>query len=594
MSFHFGVNIQKLSWDQFIDIADTIERSWGHVYSAEKDLLVGSSKERNILCCLLELKERYPEARFGFSQHTALAKGLSKIAEKGEILISEEIEKIVIDDFKVTCLGMLSIQGMANEILVCKLEEPNKEIIPPKEKPRWPQISRRSQVESLAHHLSVSKALLVVCPTGGGKTVFFNELIDHWQDQKVSYRTTCPSYMRAITFQPVTDLVTQILSIDDIGNTAEKQKKIEQKLKELNIADIATSYLTILDFLSLTDEESILEKVELKTRVQVLTDTVAEIIKRISWNTPVALIIEDAENMDASSTVFMHHLMTKLAEDDISFIFSSYLSHINLPGLHEFELREIEKKDLTKLVEETIGESMSLPPTTPFHVLQYIGLYNEEKLSYLFKQYQGETSIAGFALSFHDVKTIIRRRFENLGNKKNFIANLSIAGTKIQPDEFPLEKENMDLFDYFTKNGYLQKHVNHYTFTNPTLHDEIYELAPHKRNMHIRFADYYSRLDRHEEHAAFHYGEGENYRKAIEYLLLSARQAVRKGGYESGIEYYKKALELCQRKKDAAELELVIALNEGLADVYRALGEEDKALQYYKVVLDSYKEILKE
>jgi tetratricopeptide (TPR) repeat protein len=594
MSFHFGINIQKLSWDQFIDIADTIERSWGHVDSAEKDLLVGNSKESNILCCLLELKERYPEARFGFSQHTALAKGLSKIAEKGEILISEEIEKIVIDDFKVTCLGMLSIQGMANEILVCKLEEPNKEIIPPEEKPRWPHISRHSQVESLAHHLSVSKALLVVCPTGGGKTVFFNELVDHWHDQKVSYRATCPSYMRGITFQPVTDLVTQILGIDDIDNAVEKQKKIEQKLKELNIADIATSYLTILDFLSLTDEESILEKVELKTRVQVLTDTVAEIIKRISWNTPVALIIEDAENMDASSTVFMHHLMTKLAEEDISFIFSSYLSHINLPGLHEFELREIEKKDLTKLVEETIGESMSLPPTTPFHVLQYIGLYNEEKLSYLYKQYQGETSIAGFALSFHDVKTIIRRRFENLGNKKDFIANLSIAGTKIQPDEFPLEKENMDLFDYFTKNGYLQKHVKHYTFTNPTLHDEIYELAPHKRNMHIRFADYYSRLGRHEEHAAFHYGEGENYRKAIEHLLLSAHQAVRKGGYESGIEYYKKALELCQRKKDAAELELVIALNEGLADVYRALGEEDKALQYYKVVLDSYKEILKE
>jgi tetratricopeptide (TPR) repeat protein len=76
--------------------------------------------------------------------------------------------------------------------------------------------------------------------------------------------------------------------------------------------------------------------------------------------------------------------------------------------------------------------------------------------------------------------------------------------------------------------------------------------------------------------------------------LKSAKQAVRKGGYESGIEYYNQALELCQRKRDAAELELVIALNEGLADVYRALGEEDKALKYYKVVLDSYKEILKE
>jgi len=594
MHFHIGINIPKLTRDQFFDIADSVERSWGRIDSGEKDMLVGSSKDSNILCCLLKLKEKYPEAHFGFSQHIALAKGLSRIAEKGEILISEEIEKIVIDDFNVTCLGMLSIQGMANEILVCRLEKPTKDVKPPSPKPLMPHISRQSQIESFEHHLSVSKSLLVVCPTGGGKTIFFDEVIEHWQDKKTVYRTACPSYMRGITFQPITELVIQMLGIDNTPGIEEKQKKIEHKLKELNIVDIATSYLTILDFLSLSDEESILEKIALKTRVEVLTDTVAEIIKRMSWNKPVALIVEDAENMDASSTIFMQQLMTKLVEEEVCFIFCSYLSHTNLSGLQEFELKEIGKNDLSKLVEETIGETMTLPPTTPFHVLQYIRLYNEEKLSYLYKQYQGETSIAGFALSYHDLKTIIKRRFEILDDKKNFVSNLSIAGVKIHPDEFPLEKENTDFFDYFVQSGYLTKQLDYYVFMNPILHDELYGLAANKKNMHCRFADYYSRITGHEEHAAFHYRKGKNYRKAIEYLLKSARQAVRKGGYESGIEYYNQALELCQRKRDAAELELVIALNEGLADVYHALGEENKALKYYKVVLDSYKEILKE
>lgn len=594
MNFHFGINIPKLTRDQFFDIADTVERSWGRIDSGDKDLLVGSSKDSNILCCLLQIRKKYPDAHFGFSQHLALAKGLSKIAEKGEILISEEIEKIVIDDFNVTCLGMLSIQGMANEILVCRLEKPNKDVKPPKQKPLLPHISRLSQIESLEHHLSVTKALLVVCPTGGGKTIFFDEIIEHWRDQKAVYRTACPSYMRGITFQPITDLVIQMLGINNLHTIDEKQKKIEQRLKELKIVDIATSYLAILDFLSLSDEESILEKIALKTRVEVLTDTVAEIIKRMSWNKPVVLITEDAENMDASSTIFMQQLITKLGDEDVYFIFCSYLSHTNLTGLQEFELKEIAKKDLSRLVEETIGETMTLPPTTPFHVMQYIRLYNEEKLSYLYKQYQGETSIAGFALSYHDLKTIIKRRFEILDDKKNFISNLSIAGIKIRPDEFPIEKEGADFFGYFARAGYLTKQLDYYIFVNPILHDELYGLATNKKNMHLRFADYYSRLTDHEEHAAFHYRKGKNYEKAIEYLLRSAKQAVRKGGYESGIEYYNQALELCQRKRDAAELELVIALNEGLADVYRALGEEDKALKYYKVVLDSYKEILKE
>ena len=400
MDFYLSINIPKLTKEQFSDIADLVESFRGRIESGEKDLVIGRSKDITMLHCLLQLKDQYDEAHFGFSQHAVLAKGLSKIAEQGEILVSEEIEKMAIDNFRVTCLGMLSIQGMANELLVCRLEGSADEEPPlPPLKPRSPHISRKGQVESLEHHLSVSKALLVVCPTGGGKSVFFDELIDHWQEKKIVYRTTCPSHIRGITLQPITEIVVQMLSIHDKSDPEEMRKKIETQLKELGIVDIGTSYLTILDFLSLSDDESILEKLELKTRVKALTDTVAEVTKRISWKKPVALIIEDAENMDASSATFMQHLMTKLAEENVSFIFSSYLSQINLSGLQEFELKEIGKKELSKFVEDTIGESMALPPTTPFHVAQYIRLYKEEKLAYLYRQYQGETSIANFALS---------------------------------------------------------------------------------------------------------------------------------------------------------------------------------------------------
>jgi len=123
---------------------------------------------------------------------------------------------------------------------------------------------------------------------------------------------------------------------------------------------------------------------------------------------------------------------------------------------------------------------------------------------------------------------------------------------------------------------------------------EIYNLVPDKKTRHERLADYYRRIQGYEEQAAFHYLKAENHKKAIEFLMKSAEFAIQKGGYESGIDYYNQALDLCQRQKDAADLEILVALNEGLADVYRSLGDEDKALKYYKVVLDSYKEILKE
>ena len=595
MNFHFAVNIQKLSPGQFLEIADTTDRAWGRVDGAEAGLITGSGKDSTILSCLLKIREDYPEARFGFSQHAVLAKGLSKIAEKGEILISEDIEKLVMDSFKITCLGMLSIQGMTNEILVCRLDEPLKEVKCPASKPLAPHISRRNQIESLEHHLSVAKALLVVCPTGGGKTVFLDEVAESWQGKRATYRTACPSYMRGVTFQPIIDLTGQLLEIDGARTVEEKQKQVEQKLNELNVADLATSYLTILDLLSLTDEESILAKVALKARVEVLTDTLAEVIRRRSWQIPVAIVVEDVENMDASSTAFMQQLMTKLADENICFVFCSYLSHTNLSGVQEFELNEIAKEDLARLIEETVGETMVLPPTTPLHVVQYIRLYREEKTAFLYRQYQGETSIAGFALSYHDLKTMIKRRLDILPDqKRDLLSNLAVIGIRILPAEFPLEPENIALLDQFVTRGYLKQERDYYTFTNPILHEALYDLAGDKKNMHLRLADYYVRLPGHEEYAAFHYRMGENFRKAIEHLMNSARQAGRKGAYESAIEYYNQALELCQRKREAAELELVIALNEGLADLYRSLDEEDKALKYYKVVLDSYKEILKE
>ncbi|GAH00185.1 unnamed protein product, partial [marine sediment metagenome] len=131
-------------------------------------------------------------------------------------------------------------------------------------------------------------------------------------------------------------------------------------------------------------------------------------------------------------------------------------------------------------------------------------------------------------------------------------------------------------------------------FVNPLLQQEIYNLVPDKERQHQRLADYYSRITGYDEQAAYHYREAKNYKKAIELMIKSGDLAIKRGAYESGINYYHQTLELCQRQKESINLQLLVTLNEALADIYRALGDEQNALKYYKIVLDSYKEILKE
>ena len=589
-----SIFVRSLPPETFYDITDTLERFSCNISQTEKDLITAECDNVDIVACLVKMKETYPETRFGFSQYPGLSKGLSKIAQFGEILVSEEIQKEILDAYDITSLGMLSIKGMTSQILVYRVDSPRGELRYPEQKQTAFVVYRRNEIESLNNLLRVANAILVYGNLGIGKTTLLDQALIEWQEKK-SVRTFCPSYSIGAALKPITDIVTQILGVYDIDTIEEKQEIIEKKLKELGIKDIGTSYLAILDFLGLSEEESILEKLELKTKVDIITDSVADVVKRVSWNTPVVIVIEDAENMDASSFNFVQRLTEKLAEENVCFIFSSTMPKINISGLKEFELRHIEKQQLENLIEEATGEHLALTPTTPFHVLQYLALYREERMNFLYNQYKGDSTVSEFSLPFHDITTTIKRRIELLDEeKRKFLFDLVIAGVELRLDDLPIENEQIPLLDYFVKHEYLRKHLHIYMFTSPLLHREIYNLIPGKKARHERLADYYRRLDGFEERAAFHYIRAENHRKALDFLKSSAEMAIKKGGYESGIHYYNQALDLCQHHKEVAALETLVALNEGLADVYRALGDEDRALKYYKFVLDSYKDILSE
>ena len=97
MEYFISVFVRNLSKEQFYRLAETLERFSARIVQAEKDLLVARSTDINIVACIQKLKETYSETRFGLSQFIGLSRGLSKIAQFGELLISEEIEKLIME-----------------------------------------------------------------------------------------------------------------------------------------------------------------------------------------------------------------------------------------------------------------------------------------------------------------------------------------------------------------------------------------------------------------------------------------------------------------------------------------------------------------
>src|SRR4030042_4178671 len=156
MEFYFAIFIRDLTREKFQDLINTLVKFGGRITQAEKDIIIGNTKDVRMIACLKKIKELYPESRFGFSQYLGLAKGLAKIANFGEILISEEIEKKTIDHYALTSLGMLTIEGMSSQILVCRVEQPIGSEQFPQSVSTTTQVPRSHELDSLKNLTRVS------------------------------------------------------------------------------------------------------------------------------------------------------------------------------------------------------------------------------------------------------------------------------------------------------------------------------------------------------------------------------------------------------------------------------------------------------
>ncbi|MEO0206544.1 MAG: hypothetical protein ABIL22_07725, partial [candidate division WOR-3 bacterium] len=263
MSYYIGIMIRDLKVKQFQNLIENLKRFGSNIEQAERHLIILSNDDINIINCLYRLKELYPEIRFGLSQYIGIAKGLARIAQVGEILISAEIEPAVIEHFDITSLGMLTIEGMKTEILVCRIDGPKGKVNFPESKKPSEIIPRTIMLDAFKNLLNVTKSALIFAPDGTGKTTFVGQLVEKWMNDAEILRTTAPSYLSNITLKPVYDLMNQLFKIEPKLGLEEKQKIIERKLKEIGIRDIGTSYLAILDFMGIGEEDTILRKMDL-------------------------------------------------------------------------------------------------------------------------------------------------------------------------------------------------------------------------------------------------------------------------------------------------------------------------------------------
>jgi class 3 adenylate cyclase/tetratricopeptide (TPR) repeat protein len=134
-----------------------------------------------------------------------------------------------------------------------------------------------------------------------------------------------------------------------------------------------------------------------------------------------------------------------------------------------------------------------------------------------------------------------------------------------------------------------------YMFKHALTHDVAYStlLMEHRKRLHRTVAMaietlFEERLTEHYEALAYHYESAEEWEKAVRYLIKSGKKATATYANTEAVEYFTKALAICERDEALAEIHFTDAA-EHRAQVYDALSEYESSIADFDSVIDRYK-----
>jgi tetratricopeptide (TPR) repeat protein len=132
-----------------------------------------------------------------------------------------------------------------------------------------------------------------------------------------------------------------------------------------------------------------------------------------------------------------------------------------------------------------------------------------------------------------------------------------------------------------------------YIFKHAVIQDVAYNslLIQRRKALHKAVAQaieelYPDRLTDHSEELAHHYERGEVWEKALEYLVKAGQQAQKSYANKEALDYYDRALAVCQRLGQAVEAKTLLALYMGQGAVHFVRGAFPLSAQAYQQAVE--------
>jgi predicted ATPase/KaiC/GvpD/RAD55 family RecA-like ATPase len=360
-----------------------------------------------------------------------------------------------------------------------------------------------------------------------------------------------------------------------------------------------------------------------------LFEAVSQFITNISKETPLLVILDDLQWTDESSLLLLHYqargaykdsllLLGAYRDTDVDekhplipvltelnrerLLQSVQLKRMSFDDSSEMIKRILEQDDISREFCELIYERTR---GNPFFVEEVIKSLKEEEVIYSEDNKWKIKEISKIEFP-ETVKSVIKKRISRLDDEcQNILTLASFVGndftfealcgvTEIEEDKL------LELMEKLLKTGLVKEKVirgeDMYCFADVIVRDVVHEEVSHLRHKKLHNKVGYSlekvyskAIDEHLGELAYHFLEGGEKDKSLDYFLKAGENAIKIYANTEAISYFQSALGLLEEKE--GEYREKARVLETLGDIKRIVGEYDFCMKRWNGALLLWKQL---
>jgi len=360
-----------------------------------------------------------------------------------------------------------------------------------------------------------------------------------------------------------------------------------------------------------------------------LFEAVSQFMTNISKESPLLVVLDDLQWTDQSSLLLLHYLARGVYREPLLLLgayrdtdiderhpLSPVLTELNRERLlQSAQLKRISFDDVSEMIKQIL-EQDDVPREfcelvyektrgNPFFVEEVIKSLKEEEVIYREENKWKIKEVSRIEFP-KTVKSVVKKRISRLDDEcQNVLTMASFVGK-----DFTFEalcgvtgiEENklLEMMEKTLRTELIKEKIirgeDVYSFADIIVRDVVHEEVSHLRHKRLHSVVgcalekvYAKKIDEHLGELAYHFLEGGDKDKALDYFLKAGEKAQKVYAHDEAFSYLQHALDLLEEKE--GNLEEKVRIIERLADIKGWIGKIDACMEYWNKALTLWNQL---